>query len=100
MSEKQCKVVVWQLNKQEWDYFHFVDIGLDRMHHGFWNYFDPKHVQFEPGNPYQNAIPEYYLTLDEQIGRVLELLNNDTIVLAVSDQCAQRVSGGVAISVR
>src|SRR5439155_1108345 len=49
MSEKQWKVVRWLLTEQEWDYFHFVDIGLDRMHHGFWNYFDPKHVQFEPG---------------------------------------------------
>jgi len=68
------------------------------MHHGFWNYFDPKHVQFEPGNPYQNAIPEYYLRLDEQIGRVLELLNNDTTVLVVSDQGAQRLDGGVAIN--
>ena len=68
------------------------------MHHGFWNYFDPKHVQFEPGNPYQNAIPEYYLRLDEQIGRVLELLNNDTIVLVVSDHGAQRLDGGVAIN--
>ena len=42
MSGKQWKVVRWLLNEQEWDYFHFVDIGLDRMHHGFWNYFDPE----------------------------------------------------------
>jgi predicted AlkP superfamily phosphohydrolase/phosphomutase len=98
MSEKQWKVVRWLLTEQEWDYFHFVDIGLDRMHHGFWNYFDPKHVQFEPGNPYQNAIPEYYLKLDEEIGRVLELLDNDTVVLVVSDHGAQRLDGGVAIN--
>ena len=42
----------WLLTEQEWDYFHFVDIGLDRMQHGFWNYFDPKHAQFEPGNSF------------------------------------------------
>src|SRR5438552_13210213 len=93
MTEKQWNVVRWGLTEQERDYFHFVDIGLGRMHHGFWNYFDPKHVQFEPGNPYQNAIPEYYLKLDEQIGRVLELLNNDTIVLVVSEHGAQRLDG-------
>jgi len=98
MNEKQWKVVRWLLSEQEWDYFHFVDIGLDRMHHGFWNYFDPKHLQFEPGNPYQNAIPEYYLRLDEQIARVLELLDDDTIVLVVSDHGAQRLDGGVAIN--
>ena len=98
MSKKQWQVVRWLLKEQEWDYFHFVDIGLDRMHHGFWNYFDPKHVQFEPGNPYQNAIPEYYLWLDEQIGEALELLDKDTIVLIVSDHGAQRLDGGFAIN--
>jgi len=75
-----------------------VDIGLDRMHHGFWNYFDPRHVQFEPDNPYQDAIPEYYRLLDEQVGSVLELLDDDTIVLVVSDHGAQRLDGGFAIN--
>jgi len=98
MSEKQWKVVHWLLKEQDWDYFHFVDIGLDRMHHGFWNFFDEKHVQFQPGNPYQNAIPEYYLWLDEQIGKALELLDDETIVLVVSDHGAQRLDGGIAIN--
>jgi predicted AlkP superfamily phosphohydrolase/phosphomutase len=98
MSEKQWKVVHWLLKEQEWDYFHFVDIGLDRMHHGFWNYFDKKHVQYQPGNPYENAIPDYYLWLDQQIGKALELLDNDTVVLIVSDHGAQRLDGGFAIN--
>jgi predicted AlkP superfamily phosphohydrolase/phosphomutase len=98
MSRKQWQVVRWLIQGQQWDYFHFVDIGLDRMHHGFWNYFDTEHVQFEPGNPYQNAIPEYYLWLDEQIGSVLELLDEETIVLVVSDHGAQRLDGGVAVN--
>ncbi|MGH9511187.1 MAG: alkaline phosphatase family protein [Terriglobales bacterium] len=98
MSRKQWEVVRWLLKEKEWDYFHFVDIGLDRMHHGFWNYFDPKHVHFEPGNPFQDAIPEYYRWLDEQIGEALELLGKDTIVLVVSDHGAQRLDGGFAIN--
>jgi len=98
MSEKHWKVVHWLLKEQEWDYFHYVDIGLDRMHHGFWNYFDEKHVLFEPGNPYQSAIPDYYLWLDEQIGKALELLDDETIVLVVSDHGAQRLDGGIAIN--
>jgi predicted AlkP superfamily phosphohydrolase/phosphomutase len=31
MSRKQWQVVHWLLAEQEWDYFHFVDIGLDRI---------------------------------------------------------------------
>ncbi|MBO0911576.1 MAG: alkaline phosphatase family protein [Acidobacteria bacterium] len=98
MSRKQWKLVHWLLKNEEWDYFHFVDIGLDRMHHGFWNFFDEQHVHFEPGNPYRNAIPEYYLWLDEQIGKALELLDADTLVLVVSDHGAQRLDGGIAVN--
>ena len=98
MSRKQWKVVHWLMKEQVWDYFHFVDIGLDRMHHGFWSYFDTKHVRFEPGNPFQNAIPEYYLWLDEQIGSILQMLSDDTVVLVVSDHGAQRLDGGFAVN--
>jgi len=98
MNRKQWKVVRWLLQEQEWDYFHFVDIGLDRMHHGFWNCFDKRHPQYEPGNPYEGSIPEYYRLLDEQIGSVLELLDEDTIVLVVSDHGAQRLDGGFAVN--
>jgi predicted AlkP superfamily phosphohydrolase/phosphomutase len=98
MSRKQWQVVRWLLKEQEWDYFHFVDIGLDRVHHGFWNYFDKRHVQYEPGNPYEHVIPDYYLWLDEQIGHVLELLDNETVLLVVSDHGAQRLDGGFAVN--
>src|SRR5436305_1636165 len=72
--------------------------GFDRIHHGFANYFYPKHRQFKPDNPYQNAIPEYYLRLDEEIDHVLEQHYNDTIVLLVSDHGAQTLDAGVAIN--
>jgi predicted AlkP superfamily phosphohydrolase/phosphomutase len=98
MSRKQWQVVRWLLKEQEWDYFHFVDIGLDRVHHGFWNYFDKRHVQYEPGNAYENVIPDYYLWLDQQIGGVLELLTDDTVLLVVSDHGAQRLDGGFAVN--
>jgi len=98
LSRKQWQVVRWLLAEQEWDYFHFVDIGFDRMHHGFWNYFDPKHVQFDPGNGYQDAIPEYYRWLDEQIGSAIELLDDDTILLVVSGYGTERLDGGFAIN--
>ena len=98
MSRKQWQIVRWLLKEQEWDYFHFVDIGLDRVHHGFWNYFDKKHVQYQPGNPYENVIPDYYRWLDEQIGEVVQLLDDDTVLLLVSDHGAQRLDGGFAVN--
>ncbi len=98
MSRKQWNCVRWLLSNHEWDYFHFVDIGLDRAHHGFWNYWDKKHVQYTPGNPFESVIPDYYRWIDEQIGSVLELLDNDTLVLVVSDHGAQRLDGGFVVN--
>ena len=98
MSKRQWKVVKWMLKQKQWDYFHFVDIGLDRVHHGFWDCFDKSHVQYKAGNPYEQVIPDYYLWIDEQIGSVVEMLDRDTVLLIVSDHGAQRLDGGFVVN--
>ncbi len=98
MSEKQWKVVKWLLKEKEWDFFHFVDIGQDRVHHGFWDSFDKQHVFYKPGNPYESVIPDYYAWVDKQIGEVLELLDSETVLLIVSDHGAQRLDGGFVVN--
>ena len=98
MSRKQWTVVHHLLREKEWDYFHYVDIGLDRVHHGFWDSYDKQHIHYAPGNPYENVIPDYYRWLDEQIGIVLDSLPQDTIMLVVSDHGAQRLDGGFAVN--
>jgi predicted AlkP superfamily phosphohydrolase/phosphomutase len=75
-----------------------VDIGLDRIHHGFWQCYDPRHVQYQAGNPFESVIPDYYLHLDQEIGQILELLTDDTLVLVVSDHGAQRLDGGFCVN--
>src|SRR5215213_6048181 len=49
MSRKQFAVVRHYLQHAAWDYFHFVNIALDRVHHGFWKSMDPRHPQHVPG---------------------------------------------------
>ena len=98
MSRTQFQVVRHLLETKEWDYFQFVDIGLDRIHHGFWKYHDPQHVLHEPDSPFRDTVHEYYRHIDEEIGRVLELLTDDTIVLVVSDHGAQRLDGGFCVN--
>jgi predicted AlkP superfamily phosphohydrolase/phosphomutase len=98
MSRKQFELVRCLMKTKEWDYFHFVEIGLDRLQHGFWQFHDPRHVLYEPGNPYQEVIRDYYLYLDRQIGMLLELLDNETIILVLSDHGAQRLDGGFCVN--
>ncbi len=98
MSRKQWEVVRWLLREQEWDYFHFVDIGLDRVQRIFWEDFDPQHPRYQPGSAYRSVIPDYYLWLDQQIGSVLELLDSETVLLLGSTNGMQRLDGGFAIN--
>jgi len=51
MSRTQFQVVRHLMTTREWDYFHFVDIGLDRVHHGFWKYHDPSMSCTSPIGP-------------------------------------------------
>jgi predicted AlkP superfamily phosphohydrolase/phosphomutase len=98
MSRTQFQVVRHMLETKEWDYFQFVDIGQDRIHHGFWKYHDPEHVLHEPDSPFRDTVHDYYRHIDQEIGRVLELLTDDTIVLVVSDHGAQRLDGGFCVN--
>ena len=98
MSRKLFQVVRHYLANTEWDYFQFVDIGLDRVHHGFWRYHDPEHVLHEPGSEFENVIRDYYLHLDQEIGRLLEGLDDETVVLVTSDHGARRLDGGFCVN--
>jgi len=98
VSEKHFQVIKYLLRSKEWDFFAFVEMGPDRIHHGFWKYHDPEHPKHEPGNPYQNAIRDYYRFLDGEIGEILSLADEETMVLVVSDHGAQRMYGGICIN--
>jgi predicted AlkP superfamily phosphohydrolase/phosphomutase len=91
-------MTLFLVKTKEWDYFHFVDIGLDRVHHGFWKYHDPLHVLHEPDSPFRDTIHDYYRQIDQEIGTVLELLSDDTVVLVVSDHGARRLDGGFCVN--
>lgn len=98
MSRKQFAVVRHYLAHAEWDYFHFVNIALDRVHHGFWKYMDPTHPDHVPGTKYADVISDFYLHLDEELGRVFELLDDQVAVLVVSDHGAQALHGGFCVN--
>jgi predicted AlkP superfamily phosphohydrolase/phosphomutase len=98
MTRKQFAVFRHLLANEDWDYAHFVSIGLDRLQHGFWSHHDPLHVRHDPGSPFKSAIRDHYRLLDEEIGRVLELIDDETIVTVLSDHGARRLDGGFCIN--
>jgi predicted AlkP superfamily phosphohydrolase/phosphomutase len=98
MTRKHFDVVRHFVKHAEWDYFEFVEIGVDRIHHGFWKHHDSSHKQFEPGNPYESVIRDYYRYIDRELGTVFALLDEDTIVLIMSDHGARALDGGFCVN--
>ena len=98
MTEKRCRLVRHFLRTKPWEFFMWVEMGVDRIHHGFWKYMDPTHPKHEPGNRYQDAIRDYYRYLDAQIGEMLELVPDDAAVLVMSDHGAQPMKGGICFN--
>jgi predicted AlkP superfamily phosphohydrolase/phosphomutase len=87
-----------RLLAEPWDFFMLVEMGPDRLHHAFWRYHDPGHRLHEPDSPFVTALRKYYQRLDGLIGRLIDSLPQDTLILVVSDHGAQAMQGGLAIN--
>lgn len=98
MTRKHFEVARHYLRTATWDYFQLVEIGLDRIQHGFWKHHDPSHVMHDPTSPYRGVVREYYRYLDHEIGTLLELLDDDTLVMVVSDHGARSLDGGFCVN--
>jgi predicted AlkP superfamily phosphohydrolase/phosphomutase len=100
MTKQHFKVLRHLAETKPWQFFMFVEIGVDRVHHAFWKFFDKKHHLYKPGNRYENVIPEYYKLIDSEIGSLLKTVDKDedTAVMVVSDHGAKRMKGAFCVN--
>jgi len=98
MTDTHFRVIEHLMTTRPWDFFMFVEIGLDRMHHAFWKYFDKEHPKHEPGNQYENAMLDYYKRLDDHVGRLLKRIDDDTVVVVVSDHGVKGMRGAFCVN--
>jgi predicted AlkP superfamily phosphohydrolase/phosphomutase len=98
MTEKNFQVIEYLIKEKPWEFFMFVEIGVDRVQHAFWKYFDSTHPKYEPNHKYENAILDYYKVLDTHIGRLLSMLDETTSVIVMSDHGAKAMKGAFCIN--
>ena len=98
MTRKRYTVLRHLLDKKRWDFFMFVEMGTDRLHHAMWAYHDKTHPKYDPDSPYVNAVRDYYRYLDEEIGTLLDRLPDETHVVVISDHGAKKMEGGICIN--
>ncbi len=98
MTDQHFQAVRHLLTTKPWDLFQFVEIGVDRVQHAFWKFWDRAHPRYEPGSRHEGAMRSYYRFVDGWLGRLLEVLPSNTDVLVASDHGAKAMRGAFCVN--
>ena len=98
MTDKRFALADHFLSTKPWELFAMVEMGTDRIHHGFWKDMDPAHRKHVPGGAYEQAILDYHVHVDGLVANLLRHADDETAVLIVSDHGAKRMDGGIRIN--
>lgn len=98
MTERRFKTFRHLIKKEQFDFAMMVEMGIDRLHHAFWRFFSKSHRLYEPGNPYEHFMLDYYKRIDDEIGRTMDVLDEDTSVMLVSDHGAKDMHGAICMN--
>jgi predicted AlkP superfamily phosphohydrolase/phosphomutase len=98
MTRRRFRVARAWAQQRPWSLFCMVEMGPDRLQHGFWRHCDPSHRLYTPGNPLSETLRDYYRLLDGELAALLDLLPADASLFVVSDHGARGMVGGICIN--
>jgi predicted AlkP superfamily phosphohydrolase/phosphomutase len=98
MTDRRFRLADHLAATRPWQLFAMVEMGTDRIHHGFWKFMDAEHRKHEPGSRFEDTILDYHVHLDGLIGNLLGHADAETLVLVVSDHGAKRLDGGIRVN--
>ena len=98
MTRQHLAIVEGLMTRKRWDMFIYVEIGVDRVHHAFWRYFDEGHPRYEEHPEYSRVIPEFYGIIDGWLERMIPKLPSDVVVAILSDHGAKAMKGAFAMN--
>ena len=98
MTKQHFAIFRYLIKKEQPDFAMIVDLGPDRLHHTMLSSCMPNHPKYSSNNPLNRAVSQYYALLDNEISEVLDLLDDDTLVLVVSDHGVKPLLGSVCIN--
>lgn len=85
--ENNTQAALYLMQNKAWDFCMVHMLGTDRIQHEFWHLLDPDHPQHDPEERqrYGNVILDFYRAVDAAVGRLLAALDDDVVVLIMSD---------------
>ena len=85
--EENLKMSLYLLRKKSWNFYMFIPAEIDHVQHFFWDDMDESHPLHndKTSEKYSNKILEYYKKFDEYLGKIIDYMDDDTILIVVSD---------------
>ncbi|MFL5707179.1 MAG: alkaline phosphatase family protein [Ktedonobacteraceae bacterium] len=87
ITHLRTDVSIAELKKDEYGFFIMVIGATDRAHHDWWKFIDPEHPAYDAQEAaiYGDYILEVYKAADACIGKFLEVVDDETTVIVMSD---------------
>jgi predicted AlkP superfamily phosphohydrolase/phosphomutase len=87
LLEMRTRTTLWLMDRYDWDFFITVFFDTDRILHQLWHLLDPTHPwrQSDADHDRSALVLRYFQHLDENLGRILDQVDDDTLVMIMSD---------------
>ena len=85
--DQRVRLVKYLWDEKSPDFLMMVDNGTDRAEHELWKFIDPTNPLYNQKDveKYGNPLLEYYQYVDQKLQEILNLLDEETILIIMSD---------------
>jgi predicted AlkP superfamily phosphohydrolase/phosphomutase len=85
--ENNTQAALYLMTHKKWDFFMVHILGTDRIQHELWHILDPKHPDHDPAELKRlgNVVQEFFEQVDAAVGRMLDVLDDETTIMVMSD---------------
>ena len=98
MDTQRFELTKYFIEAKNCDFIFTVIMGTDRIPHLFYRYFDENHKRYEPHEKFNNALRDHYKFCDQNLGDLLGIIDDNTVIIIVSDHSVQRLDGRINLN--
>ncbi|MCZ2845276.1 MAG: alkaline phosphatase family protein [Candidatus Bathyarchaeota archaeon] len=84
ITDEMTEIALYMIEKEKWDFFMPVFMGLDRIQHFFWRNIDKNHPKYIE-NKFSKFVKDFYIKVDRIARDFYEFIDENTIVMLLSD---------------
>jgi predicted AlkP superfamily phosphohydrolase/phosphomutase len=98
MDNQRFELTKYFIKEKRCDFIFTVIMGTDRVPHLFYRYFDEDHKRYTHDTRYKHALKDHYRFCDQNLEEILNLIDESTVIIVVSDHSVQRLDGRINLN--